>query len=83
MPMNPATDKESLKRLLKEVLAETLDERRDLLHEVFAEVREDFALASTIREGQKSELTTRAEVFNLFEADEATQYLSGATSVKR
>ena len=70
MLMNSATDKETLKRLLKEVLTETLDERRDLLHEVFAEVLEDFALASAIREGQESELTTRAEVFSLFEADE-------------
>ena len=67
--MNLAEDKETLKRLLKEVLAETLDERRDLLHEVFAEVLEDVAFINAVREGQKSELTTRAEVFSLLEAD--------------
>ena len=69
MPMNPVTDKEALKTLLKEALAETLEERRDLLRDVLAEVLEDIALVSAIREGQKTKLTTRAEVFSLLEAD--------------
>jgi DNA gyrase/topoisomerase IV subunit B len=48
---------------LKEALTETLQEQRDLLHEVFAEVLEDFALAEAIREGQKTKRATREEVF--------------------
>lgn len=69
MLMNLATDKETMKQLLKEALTETLDERRDLLHEIFAEVLEDFGLAEAIREGQRSELTTRDEVFGIFEGN--------------
>ncbi len=56
-----------MKQLFKEALTETLEERRDLLHEVLAEVLEDFALAEAIREGQRSELTTRDEVFAILE----------------
>jgi hypothetical protein len=42
--------------------AETLQEQRELLHDVFAEVLEDFALAEAIREGQTSKAATRDEV---------------------
>ncbi len=55
----------TLKRAMKEALAETLHEPRALLDEGFAEVLEDFALAETIREGQPSEVVWREEVFGL------------------
>jgi hypothetical protein len=57
-----------LKRALKEALVETLQEQRELLHEVFAEVLEDFALAEAIREGQQTKPATRAEVFLLLQS---------------
>lgn len=60
---------ETLRRLLKEVLGEALEERRDLLHEVFAEVLEDFALAEAIREGQQTEEVTRDEVFAVLRSE--------------
>jgi len=46
-------DKEMLKQVMKEALAEALQEQRGLLHEVLAEVLEDFALAEAIREGER------------------------------
>lgn len=60
-------DSEALKQALKEALAETLHEQRGLLHEVFAEVLEDFALAEAIREGQQTEKVDRSEVFDVLE----------------
>ena len=45
-----------MKQVLKEALAETPHEQRELLHEVFAEVLEDVALAEAIREGQQTGL---------------------------
>jgi len=60
-------DRADLKQTLKEALTETLQEQRELLHEVFAEVLEDFALAEAIREGQKSKRATRAEVFRILQ----------------
>ena len=53
----------TLKRAMKEALVETLQEQRELLHDVFAEVLEDFALAEAIREGQKTKRASRDEVF--------------------
>ena len=55
----------ALKRALKEALVETLVEQRELLHEVFAEVLEDFALAEAIRQGQKTKGAARNEVFRI------------------
>ncbi len=56
---------DTLKHAVKDALAETLQEQRGLLHEIFAEVLEDFALAEAIREGQKTKTATRKEVFHV------------------
>lgn len=60
-------DNEAIKQALKEALKATLHEQRDLLHEVFAEVLEDFALAEAIREGQQTERADRTEIFGALE----------------
>lgn len=54
-----------LKQALKAALAETLQENRDFLHDVFTEVLEDFALTEAIREGKQSKIATRDEVFHI------------------
>lgn len=56
---------DTLKHAVKSALEETLQEQRGLLHEIFAEVLEDFALAEAIREGQKTKGATRKEVFRI------------------
>jgi hypothetical protein len=56
-----------LKQALKEAFVEMLQEQRGLLHEVFAEVLEDFALVEAIRVGQKTKKVTRDEVFRVLE----------------
>ncbi len=58
---------EAMKQVLKEALTETLHEQRGLLHEVFAEVLEDFALAEAVREGRQTERVERNEVFDVLE----------------
>ena len=50
---------------LKKALTETLQEQRELLHEVLTEVLEDFGLAAAIREGQKTKPAPRDEVFRV------------------
>ena len=57
----------ALKKLLKEAFTEMLQEQRDLLHEVFAEVLEDIALAEAIREGQQTEKVVREDIFKILE----------------
>ena len=46
---------------------ETLHEQRELLHDVFAEVLEDFALAEAIRAGKKTKPAQRNEVFRILQ----------------
>ena len=58
------SNEETLKQAMKEVLAETLHEQRELLHEVFAEVLEDFALAEAIREGRETKIVERDEALH-------------------
>jgi len=66
--MDQASPKnEELKQAFKEALAEALHEQRDLLHEVFAEVLEDFAFAEAIRDGRQTECVERDEVFDVLE----------------
>ena len=61
-------DDDYLKRTLKEALTETLREQRDLLHEVFAEVLEDFAMAEAICEGQETDIIEYDEVIRILRA---------------
>jgi DNA gyrase/topoisomerase IV subunit B len=70
---------EAMKQAFKEALAETLHEQRELLHEIFAEVLEDFALAEAIREGRQTERVERGEVFDALE-DGASRLRSGGAS---
>lgn len=61
----PVLDRAELKQLLKESLAETFIEQRELLHDVFQEVIEDISMISAIREGQRSERIDRLEIFDI------------------
>lgn len=60
-----ATD--DFKSAVKDALRETLQEQRDWLHEIFAEVLEDFALAQAMRDGLKTKRASRAEVFRILD----------------
>lgn len=59
-----------LKQTLKDALTETLHEQRELLHEVFAQVLEDYALAEAIRKGRKSRVASRDEVLRVLRGSE-------------
>jgi signal transduction histidine kinase len=64
LPIDPNT----LKKTLKEALAEALHEERELFHDLFLEVLEDFALGEAIREGLETKQTSRDRVFRVFES---------------
>jgi len=61
--MQPSMNQEQLKTIVKEALAEVLEERQDLLHEAVAAALEDIALSRAIKEGEKTGRITRDEVF--------------------
>lgn len=56
-----------LKHALKEAFVEALQEQRELLHEVFAEVLEDFALAEAMREGRSTKSASHDEVLKVLQ----------------
>lgn len=58
-------DKNQLKEVFKQAFAELLQERRDLLYDVFTEVLEDIAVANSIKEGEETEIVSREQVFEL------------------
>ena len=61
--MQPSMSQEQLKNIVKAALTEVLEERQDLLHEAVAAALEDIALSRAIKEGEKTSLITRDEVF--------------------
>lgn len=58
-----------LKEVFKQAFAELLQERRDLLYDVFSEVLEDVALANAIKEGENTEIVGKDEVFQIVESE--------------
>ncbi len=65
--METPIDERRIKQLLKEALVEVLEERKDLLYELLAEVMEDIALVHAIQEGENTEPVSKQEVVKLLE----------------
>mgnify|MGYP006296168095 CR=1 FL=1 len=63
------SDHETIKRIFKESITETLYENRELLEELIADVFEDLALAEAIKEGRETERVSRDEIFRTLEQD--------------
>ena len=60
MAISSHTDRD--RGIVKQAFLELLDERRDVLQELFAKVLEDLALARAIKEGLRSETIDRSDV---------------------
>ena len=65
--METFLDDKRLKDLFKAAIVEVLEERQDLLRELFEEAIEDIGLARAIEEGEETELISREQVFELFQ----------------
>ena len=62
-------DKNQLKEVFKQAFTELLQERKDLVYDVFTEVLEDIALANAIKEGEETETISKKQVFKILEGD--------------
>jgi len=60
-------DETKIKDLFKQAFEELLQERKDLLYELVAEIIEDFALLRAIKEGEETATVGRGEVFQVLE----------------
>ena len=60
--MELTISKKQTKELLKEVLIELIEEKRDLFFEVMLEAIEEIGLANAIREGRQGEFVSEDQV---------------------
>ena len=58
-------DEKQLKDVVKQAVAELLQERKDLLYELVAQILEDMALLKAIKEGEDTATTPREEVLQV------------------
>jgi len=62
-----AVEERRLKGILKNAVAEVLEEHRDLLRDAVRESLEDVALVRAIQQGEKSPITSRRKIFQHLE----------------
>jgi hypothetical protein len=77
--MAASVDEEKLKELFKSALVEVLEERGDLVRELFAEALEDVALARAIGEGMQSATVSREEVFASLSTSRLNEFFAFAS----
>jgi hypothetical protein len=70
--METRIDDKKIKDLLKQAIFEALEEKRDIFHELMAEVLEDFAMVRAIQEGEDSDSVSRSDIFRILEGKEQT-----------
>lgn len=58
---------EKIKELLKEVLIELMETKKDDFHELFLEVIEEIGLKNAIQEGRKNDFVAEEDIFLLLE----------------
>jgi hypothetical protein len=62
-----SVDEYKIKEIFKQAIIEVLQDRKDLIYDLFAEVLEDFALVNAIKEGESTEPVSREYVFKILE----------------
>ncbi|MCC5609914.1 hypothetical protein LC612_24855 [Nostoc sp. CHAB 5834] len=60
-------DEIKLKELLKTVIVEVLQEQKEVLYDLFAEIMEDIALERAIKEGENTETVSREAIFKILD----------------
>lgn len=63
--MQTTIDESKLKQVFKEVLVETLEERKDVFRDIIVEAIEDVSMINAIKEGEDTEIVSRQEVFSI------------------
>jgi hypothetical protein len=63
--MEVSLDDARLKALLKDILVELLEERREEFSDLILEALEDLALARAIREGEDTGLVDKSEILRI------------------
>lgn len=63
-------EEDRLKELLKAAIVEVLEERRELVVDLFEEALEDIAMTRAIQEGERTPLVGREEILRILDPSE-------------
>ena len=70
--MEALIDDKKIKNLFKQAIIEAIEEKKDIVQDLFMEVMEDIALVRAIEEGETSGNVARSEVFNVLGESEGS-----------
>jgi hypothetical protein len=65
--MKTLINERKLKSLLKETIAEVIEERREIFYEIFSEALEDIAMLNAIKEGEKSKPVGKNKIIQILD----------------
>ena len=65
--MSISIDEKKMKHLLKEAIADAIEDKKDLFYELIVEAIEDIGLSRSIREGLKTKSVGRRKIFKILE----------------
>lgn len=67
MDLETVADHGELKKIVKQAIVEAIEEKKDVVHDIFIDALEDLAMIYAIREGENSGRASRKEVFDILE----------------
>jgi spore coat polysaccharide biosynthesis protein SpsF (cytidylyltransferase family) len=70
--MEALIDENKIKNLFKQAIIEAIEEKKDVVHDLFMEAMEDVALVRAIEEGESSGNVSRDEIFDILSGKEGT-----------
>ncbi len=70
--MEALIDDNKIKNLFKQAIIEAIEEKKDVVRDLFMEAMEDIALVRAIEEDESSENVSRDEIFDILSGKEGT-----------
>ena len=67
--MESIIDSGKLKEIFKQAIIETIEEKKDFVHDLLIDAMEDLAMSHAIQQGEKTGPVNRKEVFDILEGN--------------
>ena len=68
--MEALIDDNKIKNLFKQAIIEAIEEKKEVVHDLFMEAMEDIAMVRAIEEGDSSGNASRDEIFDILDGKE-------------
>ena len=70
--METLIDDKKIKILLKQLIIEVIEEKKDVLHDSLVEIMEDIAMVRAIQDGENSGQVNRDDIFQILNGKEGS-----------